>query len=145
MAETTTTISSPRFCESRACRATWRIRSTDPTEVPPNFWTIRAIGANLYRAAFDDKSQGNSALAPHGVSRLEGPHGKKKSPHSGGRKRPKPGLGDRETAVRGGRRAWLQLPGRGPRTEGPAPRRGGRLPLCRTLRRFARRGPRRHL
>src|SRR6187549_3961591 len=37
-----TTTSCPRFWVAMARVATPRIRSSVPTEVPPNFWTIRA-------------------------------------------------------------------------------------------------------
>src|SRR5947209_3502581 len=43
MAETTTTTSFPRFWVARQRRATFLIRSTSATEVPPNFWTISAM------------------------------------------------------------------------------------------------------
>ena len=32
----------PRFCVASARAATFRMRSIDPTDVPPNFWTMRA-------------------------------------------------------------------------------------------------------
>src|SRR4051812_24478599 len=41
MAETTRTTASPRTWLSSAQRATCLMRSIVPTEVPPNFWTIR--------------------------------------------------------------------------------------------------------
>ena len=44
MALTTTTTSSPRARAARHRRATLRMRSTDPTEVPPYFWTRSAMG-----------------------------------------------------------------------------------------------------
>jgi hypothetical protein len=43
MAETTTTRSSPRARARATRRATARIRSGEPTEVPPNFWTTRGM------------------------------------------------------------------------------------------------------
>src|SRR5215469_16005833 len=43
MAETTATTWLPANCVSRILRATLRIRSGVPTEVPPYFWTIKLI------------------------------------------------------------------------------------------------------
>src|SRR3954463_3466443 len=45
MAEGTTTPSCPAARHLAPRRATFRIRSTEPTEVPPYFWTINAMGA----------------------------------------------------------------------------------------------------
>src|SRR5262249_32157288 len=45
IALTMTTTSLPAACVARARAATCLIRSTVPTEVPPNFWTMRATGA----------------------------------------------------------------------------------------------------
>ena len=42
IAETTTTTSSPFWRVQATCLATSRIRSASATEVPPNFWTMRA-------------------------------------------------------------------------------------------------------
>src|SRR5262249_2110101 len=43
IAETTTTIWCPRACHFATRRATFLMRSADPTEVPPYFWTISDI------------------------------------------------------------------------------------------------------
>jgi hypothetical protein len=43
MADTTTTRSSPRFRAATTRCATARIRSGVPTDVPPYFWTMRAM------------------------------------------------------------------------------------------------------
>ena len=43
IAEGTTTRSWPAAFHLATRRATLRMRSTEPTEVPPNFWTIRAM------------------------------------------------------------------------------------------------------
>src|SRR5260370_30050854 len=45
IAEGTTTSWCPAACHFATRRATLRIRSSEPTEVPPNFWTISAIPA----------------------------------------------------------------------------------------------------
>ncbi len=42
MAETTTTTSWPAFWAAMQRRATFLMRSTSPTEVPPYFWTMSA-------------------------------------------------------------------------------------------------------
>ena len=47
MAETTTTTSLPARCVASARRATFLMRSTSPTEVPPYFWTMRATDRGL--------------------------------------------------------------------------------------------------
>src|SRR4029453_10036752 len=44
MAETTTTTSFPARREATPRAATRRIRDASPTEVPPYFWTTRAMG-----------------------------------------------------------------------------------------------------
>src|SRR5687768_8024039 len=50
IAEGTTTRSWPAAFHFATRRATLRMRSTEPTEVPPNFCTISAIeGAGFYR------------------------------------------------------------------------------------------------
>ena len=43
MADTTTTTLCPASAHLMARRATFLMRSTDPTEVPPYFWTISAM------------------------------------------------------------------------------------------------------
>src|SRR5690606_9033978 len=43
IAETTTTIWWPSACQRATRSATAPMRSTSPTEVPPNFWTMRDI------------------------------------------------------------------------------------------------------
>jgi len=43
MAETTTAMRSPRRTASATRLAEWRIRSIDPTEVPPNLATTRVL------------------------------------------------------------------------------------------------------
>ena len=48
IALTMTTTSLPSFCVAIARRATLRMRSTVPTEVPPNFWTTSAKAAEIY-------------------------------------------------------------------------------------------------
>jgi hypothetical protein len=45
IALTITTTSLPAACVASARAATFLIRSTEPTDVPPNFWTMRAMGA----------------------------------------------------------------------------------------------------
>src|SRR5690348_4264114 len=45
MAEGTTTRSCPAARHFATRRATFLIRSTEPTDVPPYFWTIKAMGA----------------------------------------------------------------------------------------------------
>src|ERR1700694_3781897 len=45
MAETTTTMSWPAVRAAMARRATLRMRSTSPTDVPPYFWTMSATAA----------------------------------------------------------------------------------------------------
>jgi hypothetical protein len=45
MAEGTTTTLCPAAFHFATRRATLRMRSVEPTEVPPNFWTINAIRA----------------------------------------------------------------------------------------------------
>src|ERR1017187_1103665 len=55
MAETTTTTWLP-WAFQRAIRlATFRMRSGDPTEVPPYFWTIKAIGKTDFSKVVDYK------------------------------------------------------------------------------------------
>ena len=44
IADTATTTSLPCDCVNAMCSATAFMRSGSPTEVPPNFWTIRATG-----------------------------------------------------------------------------------------------------
>src|SRR4030095_8670223 len=58
IAETTTTTRFPASCVAMTRRATFMIRSGLPTDVPPYFWTIRAI-----------RSGGNSFPAPEPCQR----------------------------------------------------------------------------
>src|SRR5258708_29902036 len=49
IALTMTTTRCPARCVARARRATLRMRSIEPTEVPPNFWTTRATAIGPFR------------------------------------------------------------------------------------------------
>ena len=46
IADTTTTTSSPFWRVQAMCPATSRMRPASATDVPPNFWTMRATSTN---------------------------------------------------------------------------------------------------
>jgi len=72
MAEGTTTRSWPAAFHLATRRATFLIRSTEPTEVPPNFWTISAIkGAEFYRTLLNQSSESAEARSTAAAASAE--------------------------------------------------------------------------
>src|SRR5690606_11445890 len=68
MAEGTTTTWRPARCHLATRSATLRMRSTEPIEVPPYFWTMRDIGL-VFRGCWRrcaTPQQGHAAPFDHG-------------------------------------------------------------------------------
>src|SRR3954465_727437 len=69
MAETTTATSQPASTSRLTCRATFLMRSTVATEVPPNFITRRGIRVSMGSLGDFGDAMAHAALSPTGPRR----------------------------------------------------------------------------